>query len=299
VLFEDNEYMRVRITDASKPRWEVPNSIVERPSVTSKATNLAYSFTYTENPFSFEVKRNADSAIIFKFSESFIYKDQYIQFTSVINANSKTYGLGESARLNHALKDGSVFTMWARDEPAVVKNVNLYGSFPYYLQMLNGKAHGAMLFTSNGLDVEYHTESITFKSIGGIVDLYVFSGSTPAKVSAQYTSVVGRPAMMPYWSFGFHNCKYGYTSVYEVESIVQNYVNAKIPLDTQWMDIDYMQDYKDFTTDSKTFPATEMKNFVNDLHANGMKFIPIIDPGIMVQSGYDAYDKGSIVTIYI
>lgn len=165
--------------------------------------------------------------------------------------------------------------------------------------MLNGKAHGAMLFSSNGLDVDFKTSSMTFKSIGGIIDLYVFSGPTVDKVSSQYTTIVGKPTLMPYWSFGFHNCKYGYKSVYEVESIVDNYKSAGIPLDTQWMDIDYMQNYKDFTVDSVNFPQSEMKSFVDELHQNGMKFIPIIDPGIMIQSGYDAYDSGVKDDIFI
>merc|ERR1712000_699023 len=145
---------------------------------------------------------------------------------------------------------------------------------------------------SNGMDIRLNDDSLTFSVIGGVVDLYVFSGSTPAAVSAQYTSVVGRPVMMPYWSLGFHNCKYGYTSVYQVEEVVANYSAAGIPLDTQWMDIDYMEAYRDFTTDPANFPLDEVRKFVDGLHDDGMKFVPIIDPGIMVYAGYDAYETG-------
>lgn len=292
VLLESKQYVRVKISDAANARWEVPSSIVKRPSNVFKVDGAEYTFSYTESPFSFEVKRNADAVTIFKFSDALTFKNQYIEFTSLFDAAASTFGLGESARTSHALKTGSTFTMWARDEPAVVKNVNLYGSYPFYLQMLNGKAHGAMLMNSNGLDVKLNSGSLTFKTIGGVIDLYVFVGSTPLDVSAQYTSVVGQPAMMPYWSFGFHNCKYGYKTIEEVESIVENYKNANIPLDTQWMDIDYMQNFLDFTTDSVNFPLNEMTAFVNELHQSGMKFVPIIDPGIMTKSGYDAYETG-------
>jgi alpha-glucosidase (family GH31 glycosyl hydrolase) len=158
--------------------------------------------------------------------------------------------------------------------------------------MLQGKAHGAMLLNSNGLDVELLDNSLTFKA-RGVMDLYVFTGSNPVDVVSQYTSIVGYPAMMPYWSLGFHNCRYGYTSLTEVKEVVANYSAANIPLETQWMDIDYMQNYRDFTYDAVQFPASQVSAFVDNLHAKGQHFIPIVDPGIMVYDGYDAYDRHS------
>ncbi len=94
--------------------------------------------------------------------------------------------------------------------------------------------------------------------------------------------------------FFLDNCRYGYTSLAEVEQVVAGYANAQIPLDTQWVDIDYMQNYRDFTTDSINFPSSEMAEFVDQLHLNGQHFVPIIDPGIMVykNEGYEPYDLG-------
>jgi alpha-glucosidase (family GH31 glycosyl hydrolase) len=247
------------------------------------------------------VTRNSDGASLFKSDPEFIYKDQYIQITTSIDLESKTFGIGESTRLEHALKSGSTYTLWAADIPALSFYHNLYGAFPYYLQMVGGKAHGVMLMNSNGMDVTItgDNDKITFKTIGGIVDLYVFIGPSPNEVVSQYTGVVGRPAMMPYWSLGFHNCKYGYTSIQQVEQVVANYSAAGIPLDTQWVDIDYMDVYKDFTTDPLAFPQSEVASFVNQLHSNGQHFVPIIDPGIMAESGYDAYEEGLKSDIFI
>jgi hypothetical protein len=121
------------------------------------------------------------------------------------------------------------------------------------------------------MDITLLDTSLTFRMIGGVIDLYVFSGPSPANVVQQYTSLVGsslpwlfivlcnrsycsnvlpgRPAMMPYWTLGFHSCRWGYDNISQVVDIVKNYSIAGIPLDTQWLDIDYMEGYRDFTVD--------------------------------------------------
>lgn len=43
--------------------------------------------------------------------------------------------------------------------------------------------------------------------IGGVVDLFVLLGPSPSEVLTQYSHVIGTPALMPYWSLGFHNCR--------------------------------------------------------------------------------------------
>merc|ERR1711964_956008 len=66
-----------------------------------------------------------------------------------------------------------------------------------------------------------------------------------------------------------------------------------------WMDIDYMDMYKDFTLGEDNFPTDEVTSFVSSLHENGQHFVPIIDPGIMVAKGYAAYDDGVAQGVFI
>jgi len=36
---------------------------------------------------------------------------------------------------------------------------------------------------------------------------FVFGGPTPLAVMEQFTAVIGRPALVPYWTLGWHQCK--------------------------------------------------------------------------------------------
>jgi alpha-glucosidase (family GH31 glycosyl hydrolase) len=65
-------------------------------------------------------------------------------------------------------------------------------------------------------------------------------------VSKYHKHIVGVPVMVPQWTFGWHQCKWGYKDTNDLRYVVGNYSKYDLPLDTQWVDIDWMQDYKNF-----------------------------------------------------
>lgn len=54
-------------------------------------------------------------------------------------------------------------------------------------------------------------------------------GPTPADVLKQYSQIVGKPFMPPYWSLGFHLCRFGYGSLENTRAVWQRTRSALIP----------------------------------------------------------------------
>jgi alpha-glucosidase (family GH31 glycosyl hydrolase) len=301
-----HDRLHVKIIDARAGRYEVPASLFPRPDegrpVVWGEQQGPLLLNFTARPFSFTVTRASDGQAIFASSANFTFADQYWSLSGRLPASSVVYGLGESTRFHLAVEPGKIRTLFARDQAAAMTDQNIYGVHAHYLAVdKSGAASGAFLLNSNGMDVELAEDStLTYKVIGGVPDFYFFPGSTPAAVTAQYLEVVGAPHLPPLWSLGFHQCRWGYHTLEEVQAVVAGYEKAGIPLQTMWSDIDYMDQYRDWTVDPTRYPADKFKTFIDGLHEKGMTYVTIVDPGISnTDPNYGPFVRGNEMDVWI
>lgn len=147
------------------------------------------------------------------------------------------------------------------------------------------------------MDVTVADLSVNFRTIGGVLDFYIFTGPSPKDVIHQFHTVLELPTLVPYWSLGWHQCRWGYHNVTQTEDIVRRYNDFQIPLDVIWNDIDYMDQFKDFTTDPIRFPPAKFKAFIDDVHSQNKHYIPIVDCGVSNDS--EPWDYGVEQDVFI
>jgi alpha-glucosidase (family GH31 glycosyl hydrolase) len=70
---------------------------------------------------------------------------------------------------------------------------------------------------------------ITFRTIGGLLDFFVFLGPEPEAVVQQYTGLVGRTYMPPYFALGFQICRWGYKNTDDIRMVIERTKAVGIP----------------------------------------------------------------------
>ena len=121
-------------------------------------------------------------------------------------------------------------------------------------------------------------------------DIYIIDGSNVLDIVGQFRNIIGRSYIPPRWAFGFGQSRWSYMTADEVRQVADKYQAAGIPLDMIYLDIDYMERFKDFTVDEKAFP--EFPKFVEEMRKRGIHLVPIIDAGVKIEDGYDVYEEG-------
>jgi len=299
--FETNDRLHIHIQPTDIENYphntDVPAAAYPFEIENGPNDDLQYTYELTDNEgFKLDVKRK-DGTPIFE-SMSFVFERQYLEISKSVAANSAVYGFGEVFGPYKRNSENTSHALWNADNADPVGQ-NLYGSHPFFIEIIDGKAYGFFLKNSHGMQFSIQNGLMTIQAIGGNFDMYFFMGPTMEDVTRQYFKVIGQPALLPYWSLGWHQCRYGYRNIDEVRNVVANYKKNNIPLDTMWIDIDYMENNKDFTYDSKNFPVPEVKKFVQELKNNHQYYINMIDPAIAQQNGYAPFDRGMQKDIFI
>ena len=278
--------LRIAIRDANKERFEIPE---QQPfvfeSINSKKIgefeNTDYHVEIQNVPLAIKVTRIETAETIFDTSiGDLILSDKYLEINSEL-PSEYIFGLGErtaALKLNIPGK----YTIWNQDLPGKM-NINTYGLHPVYLVKEKSGFYNMVFFRNgNAMDIELNNtngkEKITYKTIGGILDFKIFLGdSHPENVVKMYHKYIGGYTIQPFWAFGFHQSRWGYSNSSILEEVINKFEEHKLPLDGIWMDIDYMIEKRDFTIDEHRYNLT----FLNDeLKRKNKKLVLILDPGI-------------------
>ncbi|KAK4472812.1 hypothetical protein MN116_004029 [Schistosoma mekongi] len=303
---ETSTRLRLRFTVPLQPnRWE-PNIQLGNPD-DIPIKNVQYKVSMEKSPFGLKIMRNTNEQEVLldstgSLASSFIFSDQFLQISFRVNAET-SFGPGEvEQKYPNDFETWIRLGLWGHDgDPH--SYVNLYGTHNFFMGLKHdGTAFGVFFLNSNAQEVAITPlPAITYRTIGGILDFFVFTGPKPLDVLNQYYTLIGHPALPPYWSLGFHICRYGMKNLSEVKSVLTRNVEAGIPIDAQWFDIDYMDAYKIWSVDNKRFDG--IGTYVNDiLHKQySMRTVIIVDPAVSTKggSGYLPYEDGMRLGVFI
>jgi alpha-glucosidase len=192
---------------------------------------------------------------------------------------------------------GESFVDWNTDAYGFQRDTDpIYKSIPFYIA--RGGAGGAYgLFLDNSWRSWFdfgHREDGTIElgADGGPIDYYIIAGPTVRDVVRRYTDLTGKAPLPPLWALGYQQSRYSYMSADEVRAIAGRLRKERIPSDVIWLDIDYQDRNRPFTTNRKTFP--DLRKLASDVGSEGFKLVAITDLHIAyaANQGYAPYDSG-------
>lgn len=200
------------------------------------------------------------------------------------------YGLGEA---NHGInKRGYCYISNCTDDPDHTEDKrSLYGAHNFLL--VSGKDNFGVFVDYPGeltFDIGYtHSGEMRIFCEKADLDWYVIEGNGPEEIVKQFRKMIGPSYIPPKFAFGFGQSRWGYKTKEDFCRVAKEYRKNHLPMDMVYMDIDYMEDYKDFTVNEDFGDFAE---FVREMKDQDIHLVPIIDAGVKVEEGYSVYEEG-------
>lgn len=221
----------------------------------------------------------------------FTVNEQKMSLSYQMEDNDRVYGLGENVR--GIDKRGWIYESKCSDEPEHKEDRrSLYGAHNFLV--MDGKEQFGIFVDYPGIltfDVGYTRRSeLKITASDWNLDIYIITGTDVKDIVKQFRHMVGRSYIAPLWAFGYGQSRWSYMNEDEIREVVRKHRELEIPLDSVYLDIDYMERYKDFTLNDETFP--EFAKFNEEMKEQKIHLVPIIDAGVKQEEGYDVYEEG-------
>jgi len=205
-----------------------------------------------------------------------------------LSVGELVYGLGE--HFTPFIKNGQTIDMWNEDGGTGTEQS--YKNIPFYI---TNKGYGIFVNHPECVSFEVGSEKVTsvqFSVPGEYLEYFVINGPTLKKVLENYTSLTGKPALPPAWTFGLWLTT-SFTTNYDektVMSFVDGMAKRDLPLHVFHFDCFWMKDFQwcNFQWDERVFP--DPVNMLKRIKEKGLKICVWINPYIAQES--KLFDEG-------
>ncbi|WP_167132126.1 alpha-xylosidase [Paramicrobacterium chengjingii] len=203
---------------------------------------------------------------------------RYLHSQLSLGVGELVYGLGE--RFGPLVKNGQSIDVWNAD--GGTSSEQSYKNVPFYL---TNRGYGVLVNHSEHVSFEVGSETVErvqFSVPGEVLEYLVFDGPTPEDVLERYTTLTGRPAVVPAWSYGLW-LSTSFTTDYDektVSSFIDGMIERDVPLSVFHFDCFWMREFNwtDFEWDSRVFPDPD--GMLERLHGRDLRVSVWMNPYI-------------------
>jgi alpha-glucosidase len=296
--------LRVRVTRDGRwnedSSWAVPTAVrAERVPVRALADGFAtkeLAVHVNGKSLALTVSDLSGRVILADGAEPLRFDGPRFTLAKALPLGEHIFGLGD--KTGNFDRRGESFVDWNTDAWGFQRDTDpIYKSIPFYIA--TGAAGGAYgLFLDNTwrswFDFGHRDDgAIEIGADSGPIDYYIIAGPSVRDVVRRYTDLTGKAPLPSLWSLGFQQSRYSYMSADEVRGIAARLRRERVPTDVIWLDIDYQDRHRAFTTNKQTFP--DLKKLAGDVGREGFKLVAITDLHIAYapNQGYAPYDSGA------